>query len=159
MKYYVRYPIGIPTYSQDFETFIMIGRFLHMYCPTFKKWFIVVPAPENVAYLLRHHTAIDRISADLFFRSTPRRARLEWWEDVLGLRATKIAQWVRRRIPLTKNLRWLRQLAMLDTECDWSEWNISSDKPRFYVVLSNDPRTMGPTDDHPASPGSTSAPD
>jgi hypothetical protein len=127
VKFYVRHSLAEPTFSQDYPTFIMHGKSDHLYFPAFKAWFIIVPATENIEFLKRDSGKIYPSSWRIFLEQSGRRAYLELFEDQAGFRFKRLAQFIRRKIPILKKIKWLKRIAQLDENT--FEWDRKAQRP------------------------------
>lgn len=126
LRAYLRYAPRGPQYAQDYPTYIMIGRYVHLYNSATDNWFFVsetMPLVEGLPlYLNRERTTIVRVNLRTMLLVAGRRFWLEAAEDFAGFRLTGIAQVLRRFWPFK---RWerLERLANLDENQDWSRWH------------------------------------
>lgn len=130
MKFYYRFPIGEPMYSQDAPTFILAGRWAHLYNAKYHVWLIVNPRPEN---LNRSSTEMVRIRMKDFIQNAGPRAWLEIIEDILGIRVKHIAMWMRQKVRLLRHRKLLIYLQTIDDRQDYSEWETYCQPPEWGI--------------------------
>lgn len=115
-----------PHFAQDYPTYILIGRWCHLYNLTTKNWFVVTERPRLTNLLplelQRPETEIVPITLRTFRLFCGPRATLEIIEDLLGVRATAIARALLHVPPLGR-ISPLRRLSRLDADQDWSRWH------------------------------------
>jgi len=115
-----------PRYSQDEPTWILHGRWAHLWNAKHKVWFVLIPAPPLVT-LCRDQPHLVRVSAWRWFRAVPWRGVLELVEDIVGLRLTFLARKLRRRFPWC----WLKALANQDARQDFTSFERNGEPPRW----------------------------
>lgn len=121
VRYFVRVPKAAPVFAQDHPTYIMLGRWCHMYVPRYGDWFIVNPAPLDPKLLNRPDTRIDEITFEEMLQKCGPRLLLEIREDHYGVRLKNICRTL-SKIPFVGRIPWVHRYAHLDEE----------DNPRWY---------------------------
>jgi hypothetical protein len=130
VKFYYRFPIGDPMYSQDAPTFICAGRWAHLYNAKYHVWFVVNPRPVN---LNRSVTELVSIRMKDFIQNTGSRAWLEIIEDILCIRVKHIAMWLRQKVRPLRHAKWLMYLQEIDDRQDYSEWEEYCQPPEWGI--------------------------
>lgn len=117
VKYFLRKPIGEPLYAQDHSTWIMLGRFCHMYCPDYKMWFILDPSP-SVSELIRKHTHLEEVKWTDFRFICGKRAILERIEDFLHFRFQPWAKYHVEKEDWIGRRGFIQKIARIDDKDD-----------------------------------------
>lgn len=100
----------IKLYAQDEPTYILLGRWAHLYNHCHNDWFVVTEVhPYDVSdgplWINRANTRLHRRTIRQWLRITGWRGLLEIIEDLCGVRLCRICGWLRwTRIPWI--LRW-----------------------------------------------------
>lgn len=134
MRYFYREPIQPPGYSQEHWTWIMLGRFAHLYNESFGIWFVIAPAPDDPMSLERANTVLVETTKDRFFMHAGPRARREMWEDRIGIRLCWIAAWL-RKFPFLRRSTWLKRIAEEDARQDFQKYDETAEPPRIGMGM------------------------
>ena len=135
LRYYARLPLSVPNYAQDQPTYILIGRWCHLYSPKYEMWFIVDPAPLDPAFLNRPGTELKEITRDSMLCSCGERLRFEEFEEKIGFRLKPIAKWLIKWIPFAGRIKTIRRISILDDE-DSPEWWRERQMPQIGVSFA-----------------------
>jgi len=115
-----------PRFAQDYPTYILVGRWCHLYNLTTKNWFFIsetMPLTKGVpVYLQREGTELIPITFRAYRLWCGRRAWLEVIEDLVGVRATGVARAL-VHLPVLRRIAALTRLSKLDSDQDWSRWH------------------------------------
>jgi len=126
-------PDTVPTYSQDEPTWIVVGRWAHIWNETTRNWFVLIPAPKPIDLLNRDKTMMFSIPRKVFMNHVPKRVRLEIVEDIIGIRLCSVAQFIRKHVRCLRRIRWLKELSELDAQQDFSDFVLNSEPPDFNM--------------------------
>lgn len=134
IRYFARLPILGANFAQDQPTYIMTGRWCHMYSKKYGMWFIINPAPPDPFALNRRSTEMKEITRNEMSDFCGPRMKFEEFEDRLGIRLKPIARWITKWIPFTSRIRRLNWIARID-EDDSEEWWREREQPQIGVAF------------------------
>jgi hypothetical protein len=121
-----------PTFAQDCRSYILLGKFSHIYNSEFGLWFITSPAPKNPGVLCRSNTTIRKISKKEWLAAVGPRGKTELLEDLSGIRWVYVARRLCRWTILPKVWRdALRRFSCRDALQDFATYDRAAEPIRI----------------------------
>jgi hypothetical protein len=127
--------MATPRWSQDQPTYILLGRFAHLYNATFGLWFTVDAGQIRLTPLdlQRPGSTIERVPWREFKRVTGRKmAWMAMFEQLSGIRVAALTKKL-LKVPMPEGLRKrLRKVAVKPACQDFEEYDRTAEPPRVF---------------------------